>query len=236
MFHLCSEPLLLSEAGIHGLCISLNTPVLNIDELPVGPARAALVLFDSGCGSLGLAVGVRSIETRQVAVFSYRATPDMQPGSARAIEDATRFAERMGFLFDDDVIASSDDDRRVRALCLWNDLTGTLELEQVQELDELAPPTRSRTVPLQPEPVEPVFEESSEPPPASEASPVASETGEGPLGKVRQPPLPAPAERVDAPPSDGGAARGRTSLLRRCLGGEREGSSRPGLLRRLGGF
>ena len=32
MLHVCSEPLLLSQAGIQGLCLSLNTPVLNIDE------------------------------------------------------------------------------------------------------------------------------------------------------------------------------------------------------------
>jgi hypothetical protein len=159
MFNVRAEPLLLSEAGIHGLCVSLNTPVLNIDELPVGPARAALVLFDGGYGSLGLAVGVRSIETRQLVVFSYQGTLDMTTTPAKAMEDATSFAERMGFLFDEDVVETSGSDGRARALRLWTDLTDTPEIEEVEELDELAPPPLSPAVRLEPMPEELVLDD-----------------------------------------------------------------------------
>jgi len=224
MFDLRLEPLLLREAEIHGLCVSLNTPVLNIDEQPVGPARAALVLFDGGSGSLGLAVGVRSIETRQVAVFSYRASRDTQSSPARAIEAATRFAERMGFLFDEDVVASRDSDRRAQALGLWHDLTGVLEVEQAKALDQLAPP-RSR-----PRETEPVAS-------ALEAVGVVSEPGSDPLASVCPPCLPAPAERLDPHPSADGAPSWRAWLSCRRRSGEREQSSRPGrLLRLLGVF
>jgi hypothetical protein len=166
MFKVRAEPLLLSEAGIHGLCVSLNTPVLNIDELPVGPARAAIVLYGSGYGSLGLAVGVRSLETRQVAVFAYNGSIDMQCLPADAMEDATSFAERMGFLFDDDVVAASasESDARARALRLWTELTDAPEADEEQQepvepLDELAPPPLSPAVRLEPAPEELVLDD-----------------------------------------------------------------------------
>lgn len=162
MFKVRSEPLLLSEAGLYGLCVSLNTPVLNIEELPVGPARAAVVLYDGGYGSLGLAVAVRSIETRQVAVFAYQGVLDMQTETTRAMEDATSFSERMGFLFDDDIVAGSTNGR-TRALKLWGELTDAGDLaDEVEELDELAPPALSPAVRLEPQPEELVLDHEAE--------------------------------------------------------------------------
>ena len=172
MFNVRSEPLLLSEAGLYGLCVSLNTPVLNIKELAVGPARAAVVLFDGGYGSMGLAVGVRSIETRQVVVFSYKGSLDIDTTPARAMEDATSFSERMGFLFDDDII-SSDPNGRSRAMKLWADLTDTGDLSGVdpaEEFEQLAspppppatpPPPLSPAVRLEPEPEELVLSDEA---------------------------------------------------------------------------
>ena len=170
MFHVRSEPLLLSEAGIQGLCVSLNTPVLNIEELPVGPARATIVLFDSGYGTMGLGIGIRSVETRQIVVFSYRGTLDMQTTTVDAMERAASFAERMGFLFDEDVVQSSGSDGCARALRLWTDLTGLPELEEVEEPEEVAPPPLSPAVPLDPaESDELVLDDLAEWRPAAEA-------------------------------------------------------------------
>ena len=172
VFHVRSEPLLLSEAGIQGLCVSLNTPVLNIEELPVGPARAAIVLFDSGYGMMGLGIGVRSIETRQVVVFSFRGTLDMQTTPVDAMERAASFAERMGFLFDEDVVQSSGSDGCARALRLWTDLSGAPELEEVEEPEEVAPPPPlSPAVRLDPDAEELVLDDVAEWAATGEAAP-----------------------------------------------------------------
>ena len=164
MFRVRSEPLLLSEAGIHGLCVSLNTPVLNIEELPVGPARASIMVFESGYGTFGLGVGVRAIETSQAIVFSFEGTIDMSSTPAEALEQAATFAERMGFLFDDDVVAGAGSEGRSRALGLWADLTGfhEPELDDAHELDEIAPPPLSPAVRLEPEPEELVLDDLAE--------------------------------------------------------------------------
>lgn len=193
MFHVRSEPLLLSEAGIYGLCVSLNAPVLNIQELPVGPARAAIVLFDSGYGSTGLGIGVRSLESRQVIVFSFRGTLDMQLTSVEAMESAMSFAERMGFLFDEDVVATGSSDGRARALCLWTDLTGVSEPQEDDEPEEIALPPLSPAVRLEPEPEELVLDE------VATAQIAAQEDLEPPAGELWLDALsevaPAPAER-----------------------------------------
>jgi len=122
MFHPCEEGLLLSEAGLQGLCLSLNTPVVNIEQLPVGPARAAIVLFDAGWGTLSLGVGIRSIETRRVAVFVYRGLIDETKTPGETMNAALAFAEGMGFLFDDDLVGSGPEGA-ARALAAWNELT-----------------------------------------------------------------------------------------------------------------
>ena len=69
MFRRSSEPLPLSEASLLALRPALNAPVLNVKFLPVGPARAAIVVFAEEYGGIGLAFGVRSNEAGQVVVF-----------------------------------------------------------------------------------------------------------------------------------------------------------------------
>ena len=69
MFRRLSEPLPLSEASLLALRPALNAPVLNVGFLPVGPARAAIVVFAEEWGGIGLALGIRSNEAGRVAVF-----------------------------------------------------------------------------------------------------------------------------------------------------------------------
>jgi len=216
VFYLRSEPLLLSEAGIQGLCISLNTPVLNIEELPVGPARAAIVLFDSGYGTMGLGVGVRAIETRQVVMFSYRGTLDMETTAAEAMESAARFAERMGFLFDDDVVANSGSDGCARALRLWTDLTGAPELEEVEEPEEIPPPPLSPAVRLEPEPEELVLDDIAEWTVSGEPNrrPASTELWLEDLSELAPAPAEAPAAESAPVPSEANAELPRPSLSR----------------------
>ena len=76
MFRRSSEPLALSEASLLALRPALNAPVLNTDFLPVGPARAAIVVFAEEYGGIGLAIGVRSNEGGQIAVFRNQTSID----------------------------------------------------------------------------------------------------------------------------------------------------------------
>jgi len=228
MFHVSPEPLLLSEAGIHGLCVSLNTPVLNVEELPVGPARAAIVLFDTGYGDLGLGIAVRSVDTRRAVVYAYRGIIDEEQDPAEAMEVATAFAEGMGFLFDEDLVRSDAHEGRSRALAIWTELTDDApEIELDEAVPEPATPTLSPPVPLEPaqelvldEPLGPAavvsLEEIAAAPapaaaPASGASGPAS-PGSGPAA----PAAPPPAAAASAPPASAPPRRMSLSRFRQA--------------------
>ena len=200
MFSVSSEPVLLSEAGLHGLCVSLNTPVLNIDELPVGPARASIVSFDGGYGSLELAIGIRSVEKRQVVVYTFQGRIGGKKSRAQAMEAATAFAEGMGFLFDDDVVSSGSDGRS-HAMRLWLDLTEVPDVSEELVLEEQRPQL-SPAVPLEPPEEELVLEQRVE---LSELeSPVALEmpaaSDENPSEEIWLEAAPALPRVEEAPP------------------------------------
>ena len=128
MFRRSSEPLALSEASLLALRPALNAPVLNTDFLPVGPARAAIVVFAEEYGGIGLAIGVRSNEGGQIAVFRNQQPIDADTKLEDALEPALASAERMGFLFDEDMVESvPGGDGRVQAMALWGRLMGELE-------------------------------------------------------------------------------------------------------------
>lgn len=135
MFRRSSEPLALSEASLLALRPALNTPVLNTEFLPVGPARAAIVVFAEEYGGIGLAIAVRSNEGGQIAVFRNQEPIDASTKLLDAIEPALGTAERMGFLFDEDIIESSPGGQgRMEAMSLWADLMGELETPAVLDL------------------------------------------------------------------------------------------------------
>jgi hypothetical protein len=137
MFRRSSEPLALSEASLLALRPALNTPVLNTDFLPVGPARAAIVVFAEEYGGIGLAIGVRSNEGGQIAVFRNQAPIDASTKFTDALEPALASAEQMGFLFDEDMVEGVPEGRgRVEAMALWGDLMGELEMPAPSEAGE----------------------------------------------------------------------------------------------------
>jgi hypothetical protein len=124
VFFARTVPLELTGARLLGLRLSLNTPVVSTQELPVGPARAALLVHDEADGRPNVTVGVRSLRTGAVALYSYEG--DLREASSReaGIDEALSFAESMGFLFDEDEVAGGDASAKVRALGLWSDLMG----------------------------------------------------------------------------------------------------------------
>jgi hypothetical protein len=75
--------------GVHALYVSMNSPVVTVDHLPVGPAAAAIAVHGAGTTLL-----VRSVRTGTVAFFA--AAPRF------GLEAALSHAEALGFLFDDE--------------------------------------------------------------------------------------------------------------------------------------
>lgn len=115
------RPLRLAADELRALRLSLNTPVVAAQDLPIGPARAAIVLHAEGPG-LMLTVGVRSLASGGVALYGLDG--GVSPAFAgEAMDGALSFAEGMGFLFDDDA-AGTDPASRQKALARWNEAIG----------------------------------------------------------------------------------------------------------------
>ena len=105
-----------ASTELRELRLSLNTPVLAVDGLPVGPARAAITLVQGPAGGPRLEVAIHSLRTDQVLFYAYGAAG----AGARDFDAALSFAGAMGFLFDDDEIAGSGDAGRQ----LWTQWVG----------------------------------------------------------------------------------------------------------------
>lgn len=112
-----------SELGaIRSLHLSLNAPVISIDELPVGPARAGVALRALSGGGFHLQIAIRSLRTGEVVAVASDLDPEGLPEEVAAVEAALSYAEGMGFLFDEDEVASGDADAADKAAALWCDL------------------------------------------------------------------------------------------------------------------
>ena len=82
---------------------SLNTPVLAIAELPVGPGSAAIAVHvDSRDGLPRYTLAVRCERSREVVFFSAREEAPGLSDPHLAAEAALSLAESMGFLFEED--------------------------------------------------------------------------------------------------------------------------------------
>jgi hypothetical protein len=117
-----SQPLAFGPGQLRGLRLSLNSPVVATSDLPVGPARAAILVHEQPKRGLVLTVGVRSLGCGSVALYGLEGW--IQPEAAgEGIDAALAFAEGMGFLFDDDLVDGSDASR-AKAFQRWNDAIG----------------------------------------------------------------------------------------------------------------
>jgi len=128
-----------SPAALAGLRVCLNAPVLNTAELPVGPAKAAIVLYAEDYGNLCLGIAVRSLESGQLAFYTWRGTIDETLAPEQIMAPALTLSEGMGFLFDDDMMAPGTEKARALAYEAWMDLVGELEetLSEELVLDEI---------------------------------------------------------------------------------------------------
>lgn len=101
---------------LRALQISLNSPVVTLDVLPRGPASAAVALHGRGA-----TLCVRSLRTGQAAF--YTAAEDLADRDV-AFEAALAFAESLGFLFEEDVVAAGGTAGPQEAVQLWRELCG----------------------------------------------------------------------------------------------------------------
>jgi hypothetical protein len=103
---------------------SLNTPVLAIAELPVGPGSAAIATHVDSCDGLPrYTLAVRCERNREVIFFSVR-DEDLSPSeSSMAGEGALSLAEGMGFLFEEDFPPIS----REAAVLIWEEFVNSAD-------------------------------------------------------------------------------------------------------------
>jgi len=129
------------------LHVALNSPVVALDRLPVGPASAAVALHPGP--PPGVTLAVRSVRSGQTLFFTSGDPLADRPDVA--LDAALSFAEGLGFLFDDDEVPVRG---AVEATQLWIELCG----EDAPEA-EAAPALRAVPAP------EPAAEPAAEPAP-----------------------------------------------------------------------
>lgn len=99
------------------LRLSLNTPVVALENLPVGPAAAGVALH-RGAERARLTLAVRSTRSGQALFFHPDGWGDDEPADL-AVDAALSFAEGMGFLFDEDLVQRGLDP--AQAARVWAD-------------------------------------------------------------------------------------------------------------------
>lgn len=106
------------------LCCSLNSPVVSIPELPVGPASAAIAIHTDADRGSHITVAVQCRRTADVVLFRSR---DDLGGLGGAVErSALLWAESLGFLFDEELCTGAGNETGVRnelATEIWRELT-----------------------------------------------------------------------------------------------------------------
>ena len=129
---------------VRALYVALNSPVVTLESLSVGPASAVIALHLAD----GATLAVRSVRTGQVAFFTSSA--ELRDRPHLAVDAALSFAESLGFLFDDDEVATRGDEGPREAAWLWWELLG--ETRETETLDEPegAPPDPSGSVQVTP--------------------------------------------------------------------------------------
>jgi hypothetical protein len=136
-------------AELGALYLSLNTPVIAIDELPVGPARAGIALCETREGAIQLQIAVRSLRTGQLIGYVPDETLDDGQEAAVAVDAALSFAEGMGFLFDEDEVAARPDGGSETAFALWRELREEVpESARAPEAKRPAPAPAATTPPV----------------------------------------------------------------------------------------
>jgi hypothetical protein len=141
-----TRPLELTAKRMRALRLSLNTPVVAMQDLPAGAARAAITLHAEPRGGLAVTVSVRSLGCGSVVHYGFEGT--IASSAVNEVLDAAlSFAEGMGFLFDDELVGT-DTAAQEKALVRFSEAIGSAE----------GAPTR----PEEPEPAVELFDRAAE--------------------------------------------------------------------------
>jgi hypothetical protein len=136
----------ISEMAIAAFCAALNTPVVNIEDLEVGPARAAIMLSADDYGLLSLVVRVSLISSGEGVTFRFQDDPAQFGSHSGATEAALGFAEGMGFLFEEDLIESGGPAGRQRAWNIWCSLMDPDAATDFEDEDPASSPADGATL------------------------------------------------------------------------------------------
>ncbi len=122
MIFRAESPLESASGALRGLRRSLNAPVVTLESLPIGPARAAIAQHCEPAA--GVTLLVRSLRSGAHAFFT--SGPELHElGSPQlALDAALSFAESMGFLFEDDALETRGKDGEAEAARIWHELLG----------------------------------------------------------------------------------------------------------------
>ncbi len=137
------RPLEVDGERVRSLRFSLNAPVLSTPDLPVGPARAVIVVHQEARGRMDATVGVRSQRSGELAYWSFDGDLSSADDLDVAADAALSFAESLGFLFEDEVLGSGGG--ASKAWLTW--IGGDLRAEANEQLaGERAAPAPARSL------------------------------------------------------------------------------------------
>ncbi len=127
MFMPCFNEPTVCESTIVAFCAALNTPVVNIEALDVGAARAGIMLAAGEYGDLKLLVRVSLISGGEGITFEFQGDPREFGDASAAMDAALSFSEGMGFLFEEDLLTQGGRSGRKRASKIWTSLCSPRE-------------------------------------------------------------------------------------------------------------
>ncbi len=121
------RPLEVAGDRVRSLRVSLNAPVLSASDLPVGPARAVIVVHREARGRMDATVGVRSLRGGELAYWSFDADLTTEADLDVAADAALTFSESLGFLFEEAAIGAGAEAEKAFDAWLAGDQPGTAQ-------------------------------------------------------------------------------------------------------------
>jgi hypothetical protein len=135
MFLPRETPLELGPEHLLGLRMSLNTPVVSTEEVPTGPARAALAVHRDPGGVPTITLAVRPVQASHAVFYGLEEDLRDEARLAMGVDAALSFGESLGFLFDDDELAGGGT-AQAGVFALWSSIVGDDELSRVMEITD----------------------------------------------------------------------------------------------------
>ena len=121
--------------SLHALYVALNSPVVKLEHLPIGPASAALALHAGA--KTGVTLVVRSVRTGRCVFFTSDSDSEDAEHPQAVLDAALSFAESMGFLFDEDAVADRGAAGLRETARVWMEFLGEEYDEEYEDEDPI---------------------------------------------------------------------------------------------------